>query len=151
MAMIYDLDNEYGGKILADVGTPGAALEVNSNASQPALQIASTASANPVQVDSFPGFSTRLRSTATAGTALTVGRTVVGSPTVGILTINNPSMASAAIVTFGGGYISTTSILGIGATGAGLGFDYVIPVSLGGVIRGIPVTSLASLVGAGAF
>jgi hypothetical protein len=151
MSMIYDLDNEYGGKILGDTDTPGPSLEVNSNASQTAFQVASTASANPIQVDSFAGFSARFRSIATAGTALTVGRTVVGSPTVGLLTFNHTSMASAAIITFNGGYVSTTSILGIGATGAGLGFDYVIPVSLGGVIRGIPVTSLASLVGAGAF
>lgn len=38
MANIYDLDNEYGGKIISDSGNPGAALEVQSGAAaQPAI------------------------------------------------------------------------------------------------------------------
>ena len=121
MAMIYDLDNEYGGKIISDSNTPGAALTVQSGVvGQPAIE---------------------------------VRKTDVGSATVAPLKIANVSRASGAQITFGGSFISVTSILGIGATGAGLGFDRVIPVSTGedGVMRGIPLTSLASLVGAGAF
>jgi hypothetical protein len=107
MAVIYDLDNEYGGKIIADSDTPGAALTVDS---------------------------------------------AKGSPTIAPFAIANTSTASGAVMTFGS-FISVTSILGIAATGAGLGFDKVIPVSTGpdGVMRGIPLLSLASLVGAGAF
>lgn len=120
MALIYDLDNEYGGKIISDSDTPGAALEVEGG----------------VQGQS----------------ALTVKKTGVGSPTVAPLRIDNTSAASGAVIRFVS-FISVTSILGIAATGAGLGFDKVVPVSTGadGVMRGIPLVSLASLVGAGAF
>lgn len=118
MANIYDLDNEYGGKIISDSGTPGEALLVEGGVQgQPSLK---------------------------------VKKTGVGSPTVAPFEISHTSAASAAVIKFGS-FISVTSILGIGATGAALGFDYVIPVSLNGVMRGIPVTSLVSLTGAAAF
>lgn len=41
MTMIYDLDNEYGGKIISDSDTAGAALEIQSGvATQPAVTAA---------------------------------------------------------------------------------------------------------------
>ncbi len=40
MAMIYDLDNEYGGRIISDADSTTPALEISSNASDyPSLQI----------------------------------------------------------------------------------------------------------------
>lgn len=80
-----------------------------------------------------------------------VARNAAGSPTIAPLRVAGTSAASAALIGFGGGFISVTSILGIAATGANLGFSKVIPVELAGVQYGIPVTSLASLPGAAAF
>jgi hypothetical protein len=121
MAIIYDLDNEYGGRIIGDGGE-----------------------------DPVAGVY-RVTSAATVVPAVTVGRTVRGSQTIAAFRFSGTSVASAAVVGFGGGMISVTSILGIAATGAGLGFDYVLPVEINGILRGIPLTSLASLPGAAAF
>lgn len=165
MPCIYDLDNEYGGVILSDTGTAAPALSVNSNsAAQPAIAVSSTASGVAVKIDGLSGGAAldvtqaatdfaaiRARSGATIGQALIVGRSVVGATTIAPLHVNHPSAASAVVLSFGGGFISVTSVLGIGATGAALGFDYVLPVTVNGVVRGIPLTSLASLVGAAAF
>ena len=120
MSNIYDLDNEYGARIIGDGG----------ESSTGTLQVRSGAVGTP---------------------AINVGKTTVGSPTIAPLTVQHISVASGVVFGFGGGFISVTSILGTAATGAAIGFDYVIPVSLNGVIRGIPVTSLASLPGAAAF
>lgn len=159
MAMIYDLSNEYGGLILSDLGTGNPAFQVNSNdPGQPALAILSTVSASPMVVRapqagnaSVVPLGSLFQSTATNANALTIGRTVIGSPTIPALNLAHLSVASGAVINFGGGFISCTSVLGTAATGAAIGFDYVIPVSLNGVIRGIPVTSLASIPGAAAF
>jgi hypothetical protein len=83
--------------------------------------------------------------------AILVGRTAAGLTSVAPLRVAGTSLASGAVLGFGGGFISVTSILGTAATGAGLGFDYVIPVEVNGVMRGIPLTSLASLPGAATF
>ena len=120
MANIYDLDNEYGARIIGDGGEAAAGL----------LQVKSGAAGTP---------------------AILASRSAAGAPTVGVIRAAGTSAASAAVFGFGGGFISVTSILGFAATGAGIGFDYVIPVELNGVMRGIPVTSLASLPGAAAF
>lgn len=153
MAFIYDLDNEYGGVILSDAGSPSFALRVNSReAAFGAIGIQSTASTNPIVVDSFGTTGGALfRGVAAGARALQIGRTVVGSNTIAPLLFAHTSTASGAIMEFGGGFISVTSILGTAATGAGLGFDYVIPVSVNGVMRGIPLTSLVSLPGAAAW
>ena len=90
-------------------------------------------------------------SATTNSNALQIGRSVTGSVTIAPLVFNHLSTASAPVIEFLGGFISVTSILGIAATGAGLGFDYVIPVLLNGARRGIPVTSLISLPGPAAF
>ncbi len=83
--------------------------------------------------------------------ALLVSKSVAGSPTIAALRVAGTSAASAAVIGFGGGMISVTSILGIAATGAAIAFDYVLPIEVGGIQRGIPLTSLISLPGAAAF
>lgn len=84
--------------------------------------------------------------------AVLVARTVAGSQSIAALQVAGSSTASGALISFGGGFISVTSILGIGATGAALGFSKVLPVAdATGNIYGIPLTSLASLTGAAAF
>ena len=84
--------------------------------------------------------------------AVRVGRSIAGSQSVAAITIDGSSLASGALINFGGGFISVTSILGIGATGAALGFSKVLPVAdATGNVYGIPLTSLASLTGAAAF
>lgn len=83
--------------------------------------------------------------------ALMIGRSSAGLTSVAPLVVQGTSLASGAVLGFRGGMISVTSILGIGATGAGLGFDYVLPVEVNGVMRGIPLTSLISLPGAATF
>lgn len=121
MALIHDLDNEYGVRIIGDGGEDPAKGVVNVT-------------------------------TAAAGTpALLVGRTAAGLTSVAHFRVAGTSQASAAVIGFGGGFISVTSILGFAATGAAIAFDYVLPVEVNGVIRGIPLTSLASLPGAATF
>ena len=151
MAMIYDLDNEGGGAILSDTDTGAPALQVNSNAAgQPGLALLSTVSGNPLVVSSL-GSPASFRSATTVAVALQVTGTVNSSPTIARFRILGPSSASGAVIGFGAGFISVVSILGIAATGAAIGFDYVLPVEVNGVQRGIPLTSLISLPGAAAF
>lgn len=78
---------------------------------------------------------------------LTLGRTANSDPTVGTLKILGTSAASAAVMQFGGGFISCTSIL-LTSVAA---FDYVLPVYVGNVMRAIPLIGLASIGGAAAF
>lgn len=89
--------------------------------------------------------------TAGPAPAVIVGRTAAGLTSVAPLRVLGTSLASGAVMGFGGGFISVTSILGFAATGAALGADYVLPVEVGGVMRGIPLVSLISLPGAAAF
>jgi hypothetical protein len=79
------------------------------------------------------------------------GRTAAGLTSVAPVRVLGTSLASGAVLGFAGGMISVTSILGFAATGAAIAFDYVLPIEVGGVIRGIPLTSLVSLVGAATF
>lgn len=83
--------------------------------------------------------------------ALVVGRAAAGLTSVAPFRVTGTSLASGAVLGFGGGFISVTSILGFTATGAALGADYVLPVELNGVLRGIPMISLLSLPGAATF
>ena len=145
MAMIYDLDNEYGGTILADAGSPGPALSVNSNAAQPALSITSTPSANPISVTAFD--SPALIRTAKAGVnALNVGRVVVAAPTVATLVIAHPSAASAPLMEFGH-FASITSVILTTVANT----DYAIRVKVGDTYRWIPLWKDAGVIGAAAF
>lgn len=160
MAFIYDLDNEYGGQILSDAGSPGPALQVNSNAAgQPALAILSTASAAAIQVKAISGqagiladsVSTSVpagnfRSNTTTGQALTISRTVASSPTVAPLVITNASAASAPVVEFGS-FVSITSVVLTSVAN----FDRAVRVKVGDTYRWIPLLLDAGLVGTGAF
>ena len=160
MAFIYDLDNEGGGTILADAGTTSPALKVNNNsAGYPAIAIQSTASGAAFQVSGIQGtaidadakdvnsYAGDFRSAATGGRAVIIGRTCTGSPTVAPVLIMHPSCASAAVLGFGGGFISCTSV--VLTTVAN--FDYVLPVSLNGVVRYIPLVGDAGIVGGATF
>lgn len=157
--MIYDLSNEYGGVILSDSDTLAPALTLNSNAAgQPALAILSTVSGSPMIVRtvqagnaSITSVGALIQSTSATARAVTFGRTVVGSQTIASTFLTHPSLASAPVFGFGGGFISVTSILGFAATGAAIAFDYILPIELNGVVRGIPLTSLLSLVGPATF
>lgn len=121
MPLIHDLDNEYGVRIIGDGG---------EDATKGVVNVTSASATVP---------------------SLLVGKTVSGSPTIAALRVAGTSAASAAVIGFGGGFISVTSILGFAATGGNIAFDYVLPVEVNGVQRGIPLTSLASLTGAAAF
>ena len=79
--------------------------------------------------------------------ALVVGRTVAGAATIAALRIAGTSAASAALLGFMGGFISCTSIDIITAANS----DYVIPVSVGGVIRYIPLVNSTAIKGGAAF
>lgn len=159
MAFIYDLDNEGGGTILADADTVAPALKVNNNsAGYPALAIQSTASGSALQVSGIQGagidadakdanaVAGDFRSLATSGSAMLVGRTVCGSPTIAAFKILAPSTASGAVMEFGGGFISCTSIDIVTAANA----DFAVPVSLNGVIRYIPLVNSTSIKGGAA-
>ena len=157
MAFIYDLDNEDGGTILADAGSVAPALKLNNNsAGYPALAIQSTASGSALQVSGIKGagidadakdadaVAGDFRSNATTGYALIVGKTdSAASPTIAAMKVLHPSVASGAVMEFGGGFISCTSIDIVTAANA----DYILPISLGGVIRGIPLVTLAAASG----
>ena len=145
---IYDLDNEGGLEIVGGSANTQAALRVNSNAAgYPALRIQSTASGAAVQISGIQGIGLDVdakdanavagdfRSTATGGVALVVGRTVGSSPTVAALKLLHPSAASAAVMEFQGGFISCTSVIFTSVAHT----DYVLPISVNGTIRYIPL------------
>lgn len=126
------------------------ALEVNSYApGQSALNIASTASGYPIDVTAINAtYGARFRSTVTAGTAVIIGKTVRGGPTIGALKFLGTSVASGAIMEFAGGFISCTSIT---IVSGGMTTDYAIPVSLNGVVRYIPLVQAGAIAEGAAF
>ena len=147
MAMIFDLDNEYGGVILSDSGTGAPALRLNSNdAGQPALSILSTASANPVQFDAID-LPVRFRATATIVPAVSFGRSVNGTASIAPVRFLGASAASGAILGFQSGCISCTSIVLTSVANT----DYVIPIEINGEARYIPVFKAAAVIGGAAF
>ena len=83
------------------------------------------------------------RSAATTGPAFIIGRTICGSTTIAALKVLHPSTPSGAVMEFGGGFISCTSIDIITAANV----DYAIPVSLNGNIRYIPLMGSAAVLG----
>ena len=153
--MIYDLDNEYGGVILADSDSTGPALQVNSNAAgQSALAILSTASGSPMIIRavqagnaSIVPNATLIQSTATTSPAVTFGRTVNGGATIGVVQFAGTSVASGAIMGFKGGFVSCTSIVLTSVAN----FDYVLPVEVNGVVRYIPLVGAAGVIGGATF
>lgn len=160
MAFIYDLDNEYGGVILSDTGSPGPALRVDSNtAAQPALAVLSTASGIPVQITAISGGAgidvdskatdfpaADFKSNVTTGQALVVGRTVASSPTVAPMIINHSSAASAPVIEFGS-FVSVTSVVLTSVANV----DYVVRVKVGDTYRSIPLIKDAGVIGSAAF
>lgn len=115
MAILYDLQAEYGASIISDADTVNAALT--------------------------------LKSGATTASALSVGRTVLGTQTVAALKIEGSSLASGALVHFAGGFISLTSIVLTTVANT----DYAIPVQVGLETRYIPTFKAAALIGGAAF
>ena len=152
MPVNYDLASEGGMKVFGDGGEDptGVAQVKSTTATIPALAITGDFVATPVGGASSAG-TVQLRSVGAGVPALLVSRSVVGASTIGTLRVAHNSVASGAVLGFGGGFISVTSILGIGVTGAAIAFDYLLPVELNGVVRGIPLTSLISIPGAAAF
>lgn len=155
--MIYDLDNRYGGRILAQTGdiVGNAGLEVNSSlAGKPALSILSTASGSPLVVAnpqfgnvSIQAKGATFRSTATGATALTVESSVAQNPEVAMLRFGPASAASAVVVQFGS-FVSCTSLVLTSVAN----FDYVIRVAVGdGTFRSIPLIKDAGVIGSAAF
>ena len=79
--------------------------------------------------------------------ALVVGKTAVGVQTVAALKLNHSSIASGAMIQFGGGFISLTSVILTTVAHT----DYAIPVQVGLETRYIPVFKAAALIGGAAF
>jgi hypothetical protein len=159
--MIYDLDNKGGGQIIGASDNTQPAFRVESKAAgYPAIACYSTASGSVIQATAISGgpafdgdsVSTTqpagdFRSAATIGPALIVGRTVCALPTIAPMKFLHPSCASAAVMEFQGGFISCTSIDIISAANA----DYVLPISLNGVVRYIPLMNSTSIKGGATF
>lgn len=79
--MIYDLDNEYGGRIIGDAGedsTDGVFKVTSASASIPAMS---------------------------------VGRTIAGTATEAAFQLLGSSIASGAAMGIGGGFVSCTSVI----------------------------------------
>lgn len=147
MAIIYDLDNEGGGQILQDSDGSAPALRVNSNAAgQPAMAVASTVSAYPVQIDSL-GLPARFRSTVSTAPAVLIDHTVNSVQTIAPLRFAGTSVASGALVEFQGGFISCTSVILTSVANT----DYCIPVQVGLETRYIPTFKAAAIIGGAAF
>lgn len=162
MAFIYDLDNENGGQILSDSNTTAPALKVDSNgAGYPAISVISTASTSAVIVSGIQGNAIAATakdsngaagyflSNATIGNAVVIGRSVKGCVSIAPLKFLGTSGASLALMQFAGGFISCTSISL--AASAGTVLDYVLPVVVGGELRGIPLVNLSAVTGGATF
>lgn len=154
--MIYDLDNEYGGVILGDSDSPGAALSVNNNsAGQPGLAILSTASGAALSISGIQGNAITavardgnakagsFKSVATVGRAIEFGRTILGTASVAPVLFLAASTASGAVMGFQAG-VSCTSVIFTSVAN----FDYVIPIEINGEARYIPVAKAEAIVGA---
>lgn len=147
MSIIYDLDNEGGGQILQDSDGAAPALRVNSNAAgQPALAIASTVSAYPVQVNSI-GLPARFVSSVSTAPAVLIDRSVNSVQTIAALRFAGTSVASGALMEFQGGFISCTSVVLTSVANT----DYCIPIQVGLETRYLPAFKAAAIVGGAAF
>lgn len=160
MSTIYDLDNTGGGQILGNSDNTAPALKLDSSAAgYPALSILSTASGAPIKatvinssidIDSVAASvvpAVDVRSGATIYPAVSFGRTVNGSSTIGYVQFLGTSVASGAIMNFAGGFISLTSVVLTTVANT----DYAIPVQVGLEVRYIPVFKAAALIGGAAF
>ena len=148
MAFIYDLDNEYGGYIIADADSKQAALQVNNNAAHPAIGIYSTASGAPIKTSAIQTPVT-FNSGVTNVTAVQIGKSVLGNETNAPLVFANLSMASVPIIDFGGNFVSTASIELLNALGTAQKW---IVVRAGNINYGMPLFGLSTAVnGPGAY
>jgi hypothetical protein len=158
MPCIYDLDNEYGGRIITDAsavnalelkssGTGPALIATSLTAGQPAIAVYSTVSSSPIDIKEITvgGGGALFRSTVTYATAVTIGKTVKGNMTTAPLVFSNLSQASVPLIDFGNNFVSCTSIQ-LSAEAM-----KVVIVRAGAINYAIPLISLTSLVGAGAY
>jgi len=166
MTSIYDLDNEYGGRIITDdsavnglsivnSGTGPALLVESKTPGQPAIAVYSQASASPLDIREVTvgGSGALFKAGVTIATAVTIGKTVLGNQTNAALVFGNLSMASVPVIDFGNNFVSVASISnnteGIGAMGSA---QKVIIVRAGSINYAIPLFGLSSAVnGPGAF
>lgn len=150
MPCIYDLDNEYGARIITDSGTGAPALEVENLApGYPAVAIYSTVSASPLHVReiTFGGGGALFQSAVTYSNALTVGRTIPGNSTTAPLAFANLSMASVPVIDFGNNFVSVASIC-LAATAT---ITKAVVVRAGSINYALPLVPLVLLNGAGAY
>lgn len=148
MAMIYDLNWEAGGVIIADTDTTNPALTISGGVGG-GLAFVSVATGIALDVTTVASPSARFRSAASTGNALSVGRTVASGPTAASILFAHVSAASAPVMEFipGGGFVSVTSV--ILTTVANI--KGVIRVKAGDVMYNIPCILDAGLVGTGVF
>lgn len=88
-----------------------------------------------------------VKSASAAIPSLQVSRTTNGNASQAPFKIAGSSVASGALMGFGGGFISLTSVVLTTVANT----DYAIPVEINGEARYIPVFKAAALVGAAAF
>jgi hypothetical protein len=103
----------------------GASISGDTTAT-PALTVKNGAAANPV---------------------ISIARNAAGSQTIGLMKLGGSSLASGALIEFGGGFISCTSVVLTSVANA----DYCIPVQVGLETRYIPTFKAAAIVGGAAF
>ena len=151
MAFIYDLDNEYGGYIIADSDSKQPALQVDNKSANPAIAIYSTASGFPLHIRTIQT-APKFEASATYSNALDIGSAIIGNETAAPLAFSNISMASVPVIDFGGNYISSASVGGVKAMEAlGTAEKWVI-VRAGNVNYGMPLFGLSTAIsGAGAY
>ena len=105
--------------------TYGASITGDTTAA-PALTVKNGAAANPV---------------------ISIARNAAGSQTIGLMKLGGSSLASGALMEFGGGFISCTSVVLTTVANT----DYCIPVQVGLETRYIPTFKAAAIIGGAAF
>jgi hypothetical protein len=149
MAFIYDLDNEYGGYIIADDDSKQSALQVNNDSAHPAIAVYSTASGRPLHIRTVqtpPLFQAGVTNSA----AIEIGSAVIGNQTTTPLVFANLSLASCPVMDFGNNYVSVASIK-FDSDKLGCAQKWVI-VRAGAVNYGMPLFSLSTAInGPGAY
>ena len=149
MAFIYDLDNEYGGYILADADSKQAALQVDNNSANPAIAVYSTASGAPLHIRTVqtpPLF----QAGVTNSSAINIGSAVIGNETTCPMVFANLSLASCPLIDFGGNFVSAASIEAPDFT-TGQAQKWIV-VRAGSVNYGMPLFGLSTAVnGPGAY
>ena len=163
MTSIYDLDNEYGGRIITDAsaanglsiinqGTGPALLVESQTAGQPAIAVYSGASvpAMDIREVTVGGTGSLFRAGVTNANAVTFGKTVLGNQTYAPIRFANLSMASVPVIDFGSNFISVASIA-MASYPTGTAEKFII-VRAGNINYGIPLFGLSTAInGPGAY